>query len=144
MPTASRPSLDIDVAVFSRDPETLDGLTDYLRAAGARALPRRELKLEERADVIVLFGDDFDAASSDRFVTDWVRVPPARRCVLILVTSHTALAGSVRHDERAVVLRRPVWGWVLLAAIGSAIRDTARQASTSAPEAMGSNTNLPT
>jgi hypothetical protein len=120
----SEPSLDMRVAVFSSDPETLDGLTDYLRAAGARALPMRELRYVEPVDVIVLFGDDFDAASAKRFVRAWASAKAARP-VLILTTSHQELADDVRAEKSAIVLRRPVWGWVLLAAIRSAIGDVA-------------------
>jgi hypothetical protein len=131
------------VAVFARDPETLDGLTDYLRAAGARALPKRNLVPAEGADVIVLFGDDFDSAASEQFVREWVS-SPTRRCVLILVTSHGSLADRVRSDLRAVVLRRPVWGWVLLAAIQRALRDMAPLPGRGEPRAADPDAKLPT
>lgn len=120
----SEPSLDIRIAVFASDPETLDSLTDYLRAAGARALPMRELRLAERVDVIVLFGDEFDTAPTKRFVLAWAGAG-ASRPILIVATGRQEIVDSVRGDSGAVVLRRPVWGWVLLAAIRSAIRDVA-------------------
>lgn len=75
MPAPSSPSPELRVAVLARDPETLDGLTDYLRAAGAHAVPKRDLVLKEHAEVIVLFGDDFDRAASAQFVREWVRTP---------------------------------------------------------------------
>jgi DNA-binding response OmpR family regulator len=131
------------VAVLARDPETLDGLTDYLRAAGARVLSRHDLQLAERADVLVFFGDDFDSSSSDHFVREWVSAP-ARRCILVLVTSNGPLADRVRFDKRAVVLRRPVWGWVLLAAIQSALRTGTRDAATDEFGRVGRNTDLAT
>jgi hypothetical protein len=143
MPLPSSPPLELEVAVFARDPETLDGLTDYLRAAGARALPKRDLLRTERADVIVLFGDDFDSEASDTFVREWVSAP-ARRCVLILVTSHEPLADCARSDHRAVVLKRPVWGWVLLAAIQSGLRDMTQLAAPGEVRAVGSSANLTT
>lgn len=125
MPAPSPPSLELRVAVFATDPETLDGLTDYLRAAGARAIPRNDLTLAERAEVIVLFGDDFEPAASEELVRAWA-ASRGPRAILILVTSQGSLAESVRPDPRAVVLRRPVWGWVLLAAIQSGLRDATR------------------
>jgi hypothetical protein len=141
MPSA--PFLDMRVAVFARDPETLDGLTDYLRARGAGALSKRDLLRTERADVIVLFGDDFDSASSDQFVSEWVGAS-ARRCMLILVTSRGPLADRVRSDKRAVVLRRPVWGWVLLPAIQSALWTVTRHPTADEFGQVGPNADLPT
>ena len=145
MPVVPAPSspLELRVAVFARDPETLDGLTDYLRAAGARAVPRSDLNVAERAEVIVLFGDDFDRVASEQFVRAWAG-SPAQRCILILVTSHGDLADSVRSDRRAVVLRRPVWGWVLLGAIQSGLRDIARLAATAEPPGVAGSANVAT
>lgn len=128
----SEPSLDIRIAVFASDPETLDSLTDYLRAAGARALPMRELRVVEPVDVVVLFGDEFDTASTTRFVLAWAG-SGASRPILIVATGRQEVVDSVRGDGGAVVLRRPVWGWVLLAAIRAAIRDVAQTKAASLP-----------
>jgi hypothetical protein len=143
MPVPPSRPLELRVAVFARDPETLDGLTDYLRAAGARALPRRDLILAGRADVIVLFGDDFDSEAPATFVREWIGAP-ARRSVLILVTSNGSLADCARSQDRAVVLRRPVWGWVLLAAIQSGLRDAAALAASGELPAVRPSANVPT
>src|SRR5258708_6389751 len=116
-------SLDLDVVVFARDRETVDGLTDYLRAAGARTVSKSELVLPGRGDVLIVFGDDFDAESSLRFVRQWATAS-IEPCRMILVTSREALSESVRSDPRARVLRRPVWGWVLMAALRSGERRT--------------------
>src|SRR5579863_1766204 len=130
------PARELRVAVLARDPETLDGLTDYLRGAGARALPGRGLALSESAEVVVLFGDDFDSAASTQFVRQWTGAR-VHRSVLILVTGDDSLAESARSDPRAVVLRRPVWGWVLLAAIKSGLQRCARHTAMSERETPG-------
>jgi hypothetical protein len=69
------------------------------------------------SEVLVVFGDDFDPLSSERFIQEWSR--SADRSPMILVTSREALAESVRHDPRASVHRRPLWGSALLAAVRS-------------------------
>jgi hypothetical protein len=80
-----------------------------------------------------LFGDDFDAALTKQFVRAWTEAD-ASRPVLILTTSRPEVADSVRADNRAIVLRRPVWGWVLLAAIRSAISELAETKSARLPK----------
>jgi hypothetical protein len=111
-------SLNVHVVVVARGPETRDGYADYLRAVGARAQTQSELTVPSDVDLVILFGDDFDLASSQKFVDDWSRLG-ASRCRMILVTNHEALAARVRSDPLASVLRRPLWGWVLLAAVCS-------------------------
>ena len=111
-------SLRVRVVVVARDPETRDGYAEYLLAVGARAQTRSELEVPSGVDVVILFGDEFDPGSSERFIDDWSRMG-ARRCRMILVTNREALASRVSSDSRASVLRRPLWGWVLLAAVST-------------------------
>jgi hypothetical protein len=116
--------LEVRVAVLARDPETLDGVTGYLRAAGGRPRPSQELRWDGES-VVVLFGDDFDDELSERFVREWPRAG-GRRPVLVLVTSRDRLAAPAMAGDRAIVLlRRPVWGWVLLTAIRRAMEQAA-------------------
>jgi hypothetical protein len=118
----SAPVLDVSVALVGRDPETLDGLTEYLHRVGARPRSEREVRLTtEQADVVVLFGDDFEEASVRRFLAEWSGTTN-NRSILVLVTSDPAAAEKVSGDPNAVVLRRPVWGWVLLGAIRTAMQ----------------------
>jgi hypothetical protein len=118
-------TLSTSVVVLARDPETIDGLAEYLRSRGARLQLHRELEVPEGAGVIVMFGDEFDSASARRFIADW-RETKRGRLALILVTAHATLGRDLAGDQNATVLARPVWGWVLMSAIRSVLRQTSQ------------------
>src|SRR5262245_20372666 len=63
MPGRTRSVLGPEVAIVSRNAETLDGLGSYLRAAGVTARSVRDIdeigRVPPAATVFVLFPDDF-------------------------------------------------------------------------------------
>jgi len=108
--------LGLRVVVLARDPETRDTYTDYLRALGAIAHARSDRTPGPDTDALVVFADDFDPGSAERFACEWAGLG-RKRCRLVLVTSRPALAQRVRRDPRASMHERPFWGWLPRAAI---------------------------
>jgi hypothetical protein len=110
------------VAIFSANPETLDGLEAYLRSAGVHAKGRR--RLEECSQLtsastlaIVLFPDDFPWQK----VLDAVAALAAscESTLRVLVTGEPTRYERLVEGRNVMVVPRPVWGWTILDAIRS-------------------------
>jgi hypothetical protein len=109
------------VAIFSANPETLDGLEAYLHGVGIKAKGRR--RLEECSELtsastmaIVVFPDDFAWEAVLASVGELAKT--CSSTLRLLVT------GQPKKYERLVdgkgnvmVVPRPVWGWTILDAI---------------------------
>lgn len=112
------------IAVVSSSRETLDGVEEYLRRAGAR--PSAVSVLEDaagaarEADALVLFADDFPTPDTLRAI-DHLAV---ERLVVVTQEVESFRARCDRLSPgRLVVLRRPAWGWMLLEALRSSTRE---------------------
>ena len=110
------------VAIFSANPETLDGLEAYLRSVGIQAKGRR--RLEECSELtsastlaIVLFPDDFPGES----VLETVAALAAKcsSTLRVLVTGEPTKYERLLEGHNVMVVPRPVWGWTILDAIRS-------------------------
>jgi len=113
----------IHVTVVSDNPETLDGLESYLRAAGATVQSTRRLEkcpvmVPAFAAAIVLFPDDFPRDAVFRTLAELHSQRP--NALLVLVTSEPKqFQGLPSGDGRIapLVVPKPVWGWTILDAI---------------------------
>ena len=113
----------IHVTIVSDNPETIDGLEGYLRAAGAITQSTRELETSAQlvpifAAAIVLFPDDFSSEVVFRTLADLRAKRP--HALIVLVTREPRRFEALPSlDERVapVVVPKPAWGWSILDAI---------------------------
>jgi hypothetical protein len=126
MPTKKRAeSLATYVTIVSRNPETLDGLQDYLGRVGipshtTRALSDVKAVAPEHATATVIFPDDFAEASVLALVLELRRKRPRLLILLITRSPNRFRATLCVEDPRSVapiVLPKPLFGWVILDAI---------------------------
>jgi hypothetical protein len=118
------------VLVVSSNPETLDGLTQYLSKAGVPSESRRSAnplaELPRKLRALVLFPDDFleHEASSYLFMVRTRR--PGLSIVIVTrdAQSYEELTTVDGHPLDAVVLARPAFGWAILDAIRAALDAT--------------------
>jgi hypothetical protein len=113
--------LDRTIAIVSNNPETLDGVQQYLRRVGARALAASRLEdvdaVNADADAVLLFADDYPRAVALRA---FARLRASRPATLLVVVTEDVAAYAARAEgsaSRVVVLRRPAWGWMLVDAL---------------------------
>lgn len=112
------------VSIVSTNPETLDGLQDYLRQAGVAchctdAADDFAAVAPESVTAAVIFPDDFDPVVIVALITELRRVRP-RLLSLLITRSPSRLAGALDADGRSlppIVLPRPSFGWEILDAI---------------------------
>jgi hypothetical protein len=129
MQTLKRAGAPRQVAIFSGNPETLDGLQSYLRGAGVAARGTR--RLDECSDLtaaptvaVVLFPDDFPYESVLATVADIAARRPG--ILQVLVTGHPkTFERLVDGRENVVIVPRPVWGWTILDAIRAHVDNNA-------------------
>jgi DNA-binding response OmpR family regulator len=115
--------LDRSIIVVSNNPETLDGVQQYLQRAGARTYNASRLEDADAgapsADAVLLFADDYPRAAALEAFTRFRAARPAT--LLVVVTEDVAAFAMPARTEsaasRVVVLRRPAWGWMLVDAI---------------------------
>ena len=114
---------DIEVAVVSDNPETLDGLREYLEGAGITTYGSRRLGapllMSRPLVAVVLFPDDFLIGEVLDLVTRLLRARPNVRALIV--------TGDPRRYEPLVDLRalsavpviipKPAWGWTILESI---------------------------
>lgn len=110
------------VAIFSANPETLDGLEAYLHSVGVHAKGRRRLtecsELTSASTMaIVLFPDDFPREAVLEALAAF-----AAKCsstLRVLVTGEPTKYERLVEGHNVMVVPRPVWGWTILDAIRS-------------------------
>jgi hypothetical protein len=113
----------LEVTVFARHAETLNGLEAYFRDAGVRsrgslALPPAPL-LPNTTAAVVLFPDDFP---EPEVVSTIQALRDARPSVLLVVVTGQPkrLGASLDPDGRSlqpVLLAKPAFGWNILDAV---------------------------
>jgi hypothetical protein len=114
---------DLEVAIISDNPETLDGLREYLEAAGITTYGSRQLEapllMSRPLAAVVLFPDDFSIGDVLDLVTRLLRARPNVRALIVtgdprryepLVASHALSTGPM-------IIPKPAWGWTILESI---------------------------
>jgi len=122
MPTRT-PVRPLHVIIVSDNPETIDGLENYLRGAGVTTQSTRFLeKALEMIPVLpaalVLFPDNF--AKDAVFATVTVLQAQRPRTLAVLVTGEPKRFQALPSIPGALpplVVQRPAWGWTILDAI---------------------------
>lgn len=113
----------LKVIIVSDNPETLDGLQQYLQRAGVTAHAARHLQAAvlENADVsaLVLFPDDFPQAEVEATVERVTRARPGVLPVLVTQTPHrfSTLMNNTAARVVPTIIPKPAWGWTILDAI---------------------------
>ena len=112
--------LDRTITILTSSRETLDGVEQYLRGAGARASGASRLeeiaRVNGRVDAVLFFADDYSRTEAKRAFESLQR--DASIAVLVVITASVDDFRAARDaDPRIVVLRRPAWGWMLVDAI---------------------------
>lgn len=115
------------VLVVSSNPETLDGLTQYLSKAGVPSESRRSAnplaELPRTLCALVAFPDDF----LEHEISNYLFMVRTRRpdLSIVIVTrdarTYAALTTVEGRPLDAVVLARPAFGWAILDAIRAAL-----------------------
>lgn len=111
---------DFEVALVATNPETLDGLQAYLRAAGLSARCVREIETCFRHSgagptAFVIFPDDFAWESVTAALDDGDK--HRQDALRIVVTAQPKRLESRGQSEHVVIVPRPAWGWTILDAI---------------------------
>jgi hypothetical protein len=119
----ARDMLDAKLALIGTDPGTMDGVQEYFLRAGAAvcatALLEEAHAAAAGADAVILFADHYPRQSALRTVVEL--------CVgtVIVVTTEVGFFSVSRTEQsvapRVLVLRGPVWGWMLLDAVRSGL-----------------------
>jgi hypothetical protein len=114
-----RTSDELEVAIVSDNPETLDGMQTYLRGAGVQARCSRDLGACVKSApastlAFVLFPDDFRWESVIAAILELIERRP--KALPVLVTSQPQRFSDFARSN-VLVVPRPVWGWAILDAI---------------------------
>lgn len=118
------------VAIVSNNAETLDGLQQYLCAAGVScrsysAVEDDELS-QKLATIVILFPDDFPAAAVFAFLRRQRDSCP--KSLTLLVTREPnrfrEVAAPDGRSRPPIVLPKPAFGWAILEAIRANSRET--------------------
>ncbi|MBI2393953.1 MAG: hypothetical protein HYV09_30565 [Deltaproteobacteria bacterium] len=103
-------------AVVAKRRETRRSVHEYLARLGAVVRPLREVnKVEDAFDGFVMFPDELSVDEASRTLALLRRHYPDARVVVI--TNH--LDRYPTHDPGVIVLRIPVWGWMIAEALRS-------------------------
>jgi hypothetical protein len=130
MPTRKKAELlTTYVTIVSRNPETLDGLQQYLGGAGipsctTRALCDMTAVAPAHATATVIFPDDFPEESVHALVAKLRRKRPRFLTLLITRAPHRLRSSLAADDTRLpmpIILPKPLFGWLIV----DAIRDQA-------------------
>lgn len=118
-----------DVVIVATNPETIDGLEGYLRAAHVTARCTTDLDrcvgLVGKATLaFVIFPDDFGRERVLSVVADLQQ--RCRSVVPILITANATRFADLL-PKSVVVMARPVWGWSILDAIRATDRPLLRE-----------------
>ncbi len=120
------------VTIVSRNPETLDGLQQYLGRAGVASRATRivsdlDVIAPDHATATVIFPDDFNEDRVLGLVADLRR--KRRHLTILLITSapkryRAALSAAGDASPAPTILPKPLFGWAILDAIrGQAVED---------------------
>jgi hypothetical protein len=124
-PSKNGEGLPAYVTIVSRNPETLDGLQQYLGRAGipsrtTAALRKLDLVAPEHATVSVIFPDDFSEEAVLATVAELRRKRP-RLLTLLITRAPKRLRSSLGNgDDRLpmpIIMPKPLFGWQILDAI---------------------------
>ena len=111
------------MAIISDNPETLDGLHEYLQGAGIATYGSRQLAapllMSRPLAAVVLFPDDFLTGDVFDLVTRLLRARPTVRALLVTGTPHRYEPLAALRAVRAVpiIIPKPAWGWTILDSI---------------------------
>jgi hypothetical protein len=121
------------VTIVSRNPETLDGLSQYLGRAGVvsrttAALRNLDAVAPEHATVTVIFPDDFSEEAVLATLTKLRRKRP-RLLTLLVTRAPRRLQSSLCNDDGVelpmpIILPKPLFGWQILDAIRAHLTET--------------------
>ena len=104
------------VTIISQNPETLDSVQEYLSRFGAAATGVSRLKDISHGldgtDVVLLFADDYPHED----VVSTLSAAVEKLCIVVTqdIDSLRGVHRSGSDVGTLVLLRRPVWGWMLL------------------------------
>jgi hypothetical protein len=125
MSTPSKPENSPSyVTIVSNNPETLDGLQQYLRNAGVpshstRAVHKVAVVAPDCATATVIFPDEFEETAVVSLLNELRRKHP--RLLTLLVTRAPNRFRSILHTDEwsnaPIVLPKPSFGWDILDAI---------------------------
>jgi hypothetical protein len=126
MPTRRKAeSAPVYVTIVSRNPETLDGLQQYLGGVGipsrtTRALDDLFAVAPEHATATVIFPDEFSEDAVLALVAELRRKRP-RLLTLLITQAPQRLRSSLGADDERLpmptILPKPLFGWLILDAI---------------------------
>ena len=110
---------EVTLTLIGNDLGTLDGVHQYFQRAGARVRSTRWLEAAQAfaagSATVILFADHYSRDLVLRAVTE------LRVSTLIIVTTEVGFFSASRTADssakRIIVLRSPVWGWMLLDAV---------------------------
>jgi hypothetical protein len=119
------------VAIVSRNTETLEGLENYLRGAGATTSSTRAIvrspDLAASASALVFFPDDYPWDGAIAALARWRSANPRAPFVLVTRTPQRFEALAAEDDEvLTVVVPKPAWSWTILDAIRAHLDDESR------------------
>jgi hypothetical protein len=114
---------DREVAVISDNPETLDGLREYLEAAGITTYGSRQLAapllMSRPLAAVVLFPDDFLTGDVFDLVTRLLRARPNVRTLIVTgdPRRYEPLVALSAIRSVPIIIPKPAWGWTILDSI---------------------------
>jgi hypothetical protein len=122
------------VTIVSRNPETLDGLQQYLGRAGVpsrttAALRNLDAVAPEHATVTVIFPDEFSEEAVLATVGQ-LRRTRSRLLTLLVTRAPRRLLSSICRDDdderlpMPTILPKPLFGWQILDAIRAHLTET--------------------
>jgi hypothetical protein len=106
--------------IVADNPETLDGLEAYLRAAGiatsgTRRIERLSRTVDAATSALILFPDDFVLDQVIAALTDLQTARPKLLSVLVTRESKPfARLFTAEHARAPLILPKPAWGWTIL------------------------------
>jgi hypothetical protein len=129
-----RSAFDLGVAVVAENPETVDGLADYLHRSGVPT--RGSCTVDQLPDLassavaVVLFPDEF---RTDEMLAAILRLRATQPSLLILLITRDPhrFGSAIRGDGKSippVVLPKPSFGWTILDALREHVIDLADRA----------------
>ncbi|HEY5955804.1 MAG TPA: hypothetical protein VIV60_04590 [Polyangiaceae bacterium] len=124
------PPFAFTVTIIGDNSKTVEGLEQYLGAAGLRPRSMRQLPEAidetELGDVVVLFPDEFETALVLSAVETMQKHYPRLRLLLVTSTPRTYESRfAVESAPNPIVLPKPAFGWSIVDAIRSEVSDIA-------------------